>query len=149
VLEEAAAGTGMRSGAQVAAVTRDLLDQLERHLATEEQVLAAADAPDQVPATTESDSRQHGWYPLTEGPVIDLDALPPDEETDAAVARLMRLHRGEQVELRSSRDTGAVWRRVDQLSPDSYGFVYLEDGPTQWRVQVTRRPGARQATSEK
>ncbi|MGH3399526.1 MAG: hemerythrin domain-containing protein [Streptosporangiaceae bacterium] len=140
VLEQAAGGTGLHSRAQVAAVARDVLAQLELHLAREEQVLAAADAPDQVPATTEPGSRQHGWYPLTEGPVIDLEALPPGEKTDAAAARIMRLHAGEQVELRSASDPAPVWRRVDQLSPGGYGFAYLQDGPAQWRIQVTRRP---------
>jgi uncharacterized protein (DUF2249 family) len=145
VLEQAAAGPGRHSRAQVAAVTRDILAQLRDHLAAEEQALAPADAPDQVPATTEPGSRQHGWYPLTEGPVIDLDAIPAGEKTDAAVARLVRLHGGDQVELRSSRDTDAeaVWRRADQISPGRYGFAYLQAGPAQWRVQVTCRPAAR------
>jgi uncharacterized protein (DUF2249 family) len=143
VLEQAAASTGTYSGAQVAAVTRDLLDQLQRHLAAEELALAAADAPATVPATTEPGGRQHEWYQLTEGPVINLDALPPDEMTDAAVDRLLRLHPGEQVELHSARDPEWVWRRVDQLSPGTYGFAYLQDGPAQWRVQVTCRPAGR------
>nr|MDQ2876736.1 hemerythrin domain-containing protein [Actinomycetota bacterium] len=146
VLEQAAAGGGMHSRAQVAAVTRDILAQLRDHLAAEEQVLAAAE-PDQVPATTEPGSRQHGWYPLTEAPVIDLDSIPAGEKTDAAVARLVRLHGGEQVELRSARDTviEAVWRRADQISPGDWGFAYLQDGPARWRVQVTRRPATRPA----
>lgn len=139
-LERAAAGTGPHSSAQVAAVTRDLLDQLRSHLGAEELALAAADAPATVPATTWPGSRQHEWYQLTEGPVIDLDALPPDEMTDAAVDRLMRLRSGEQVELRSARDPEWVWRRIDQLRPGTYGFAYLQDGPVRWRVQVTCRP---------
>jgi len=142
VLEQAAAGAGPHSGARIAAITRDLLDQLQHHLVTEELALAAADAPATVPATTEPGSRQHEWYQLTEGPVIDLDALPPDEMTDAAVDRLTRLRSGEQVELRSARDPEWVWRRVDQLRPGTYGFAYLQDGPHRWRVQVTRRPAA-------
>lgn len=140
VLEQAAADAGLHSSVQVAVVTRDLLDQLRGHLAAEELALAAADAPASVPATTGPGSRQHEWYQLTEGPVINLDALPRDEVTDAAVDRLMRLRSGEQVELRSARDPEAVWQRIDQLSPGRYGFAYLQDGPVQWRVQVTRRP---------
>lgn len=139
---EQAADAGPHPSAPVAAVTRDLLDQLRRHLAAEELALAAADAPAKVPATTGPGSRQHEWYQLTEGPVIDLDELPPDEVTDAAVDRVMRLHPCEQVELRSARDPEAVWQRIDQLSPGRYGFAYLQDGPAQWRVQVTRRPPA-------
>ena len=107
-------------------------------------MLTAADVPDEIPATTSSPgTHQHGWYPLTEGPVIDLDALPPDEMTDAAVDRLQRLRGGEQVEFRSCRDTGAIWLRMDQVESGGYGFDYLQDGPGEWRVQVTRRPSAR------
>ena len=92
------------------------------------------------PALTGAARRRHEWYPLTEGPVADLDALPSGEMTDAAVDRLLRLRRGEQVELRSGRDPAAIWRRMDELCSGGYGFVYLQDGPDRWRVQVTRRP---------
>jgi uncharacterized protein (DUF2249 family) len=142
ILEQAAAGTGLRSRAQVAAITRDLVGQLERHLAAELRALVTADAPDRVPATTEPGSRQHGWYPLTEGSVIDLDAIPRGEVTDAVADRIMRLRHGERVELRSGRDPEAVWQRIDQISPGRYGFAYLEDGPARWRVEVTCRPAA-------
>ena len=66
----------------------------------------------------------------------------------AAVARIMRLHSGEQVELRSARDPEAVWRRVDQIRPGGYGFAYLQDGPAQWRVQVMCRPTTQPANGE-
>ena len=81
----------------------------------------------------------HEWYPLTEGPVIDLDALPAGQAVDAAVDRLLRLRRGEHVELQAATDPHLVWRQLDALSPDGYGFVYLQDGPDRWRMQVTRR----------
>jgi uncharacterized protein (DUF2249 family) len=139
VLARAAAGEGAYSHAQLAATTRDLLAQLKGHLTAEERLLTAADPPGTEPAVTAESRRRHEWYPLTEGPVANLDALPPGEVTDAAVDRLFRLRRGEQVELRSGRDPAAVWRRMDELSPGGYGFVYLQDGPDQWRVQVTRR----------
>lgn len=144
-LERAADGTGTHSRAEVAALTRDLLTQFERHLAAEQAALTSARAPDQVPPTTWPGSHQRRWYPLTEGPVIDLDALPAGEMCDAAVDRLRRLRGGEQVEFRSSRDTGEIWQRMNQLDSGSYGFYYLQDGPGEWRVQVTRRPPAHEA----
>jgi uncharacterized protein (DUF2249 family) len=79
---------------------------------------------------------------LTSGPVIDLDSLPAGRMTDAVVDRLLRLRRGEQVELRSGRDPWPVWQRMDDLGPGRYGFAYLKEGPDQWHVQVTRRPAA-------
>ena len=135
VLEQAAAGEGNCSRAQLAATTRDLLAQLERHLAAAEQVLTA-------PGPPAAPGRRHEWYPLTEGPVVDLDVLPSGQVVDAAVDRLLRLRHGEQVELRSGRDPWPVWRLMDGLSPGGYGFVYLQEGPDQWRVQVTRRAAA-------
>ena len=51
VLARSDADRGACSPAQLAITTRDLLAQLARHLAAEETLLAAAGAPDEVPAT--------------------------------------------------------------------------------------------------
>jgi uncharacterized protein (DUF2249 family) len=138
VLEQAASGEGRSSLTQLTAATRDLLTQLERHLAAEEQVLAAAGRPGTAPGVSPA-GRRHEWYPLTEGPVVDLDALPSGQVADAAVDRLLRLRSGEQVELQSSRDPWPVWQRMNDLYPGRYGFAYTEEGPERWRVQVTCR----------
>lgn len=140
-LERAASGSG-DSPAGLAAGVRDLLCQLEGHLAAEEAVLADPDRPGSTPATTALGAHPHDWYPLTEGPVFDLEALPPDQATDAAAQRLLRLRRGETVELRSGRDPYHVWHQISAFAPGRYGFAYLEDGPDRWRVLVTRRQEA-------
>jgi len=44
------------------------------------------------------------WYPLTEGPLIDLDRLPPGHAHDAVLNRLMSLQAGEHVELHCHDD---------------------------------------------
>ncbi|MBO0776648.1 MAG: hemerythrin domain-containing protein [Actinobacteria bacterium] len=137
-LERAADGTG-DSPARLATAIRDLLCLLESHLAAEEAVLADPGRPGGTPATTALGAYPHEWYPLTEGPVIDLDALPPDQAADAAAQRLLRLRRGETVELRSGRDPYHVWQQVSEFAPGRYGFACLEDGPDRWRVLVTRR----------
>ena len=142
MLERAAAGQGAWSPARVATVTRDLVCQLERHLAAEERLLTAGAAQGQEQAVGRLGGHPHEWYPLTEGPVIDLDALPPAQVIDAVTYRLLRLGRSEQVELCSGRDPWLVWRQMEDVSPGGYGFAYLEDGPGLWRVQVTRRPDA-------
>lgn len=139
-LAEAAGGEPGWTPAQLTRITLDLLTQLERHLAAEEALLATARAPRPVLATAVLTGRPHEWYPLTEGPVIELDALPASQVIDAAVDRLLRLCRGERVELHSSRDLNWVWRRMDRLAPAGYGFVYLHEGPRRWAMQVTRRP---------
>lgn len=95
-----------------------------------------------MPGTAALGGHPHEWYPLTEGPVVDLDALPPDQAVAAAVDRLLRMHRGEQVELKSRTDLDPVWRQVSGLIPGGYRFTAVQDGPARWRMQVTRRQAA-------
>ena len=139
LLARAAAGEQLLSPGGLAAATRDFVGQLEHHMRAEEETLAAQRAPDGVPATVALGSHPHRWYPLTEGPVIDLDALPPGQAVAAAVDRLLRMRRGEQVELQAGIDLDPVWREISKLSPDGYQFTVLQDGPDRWRMRVTRR----------
>lgn len=127
---------------RLATTTSELLGLLERHLAAEDVLLDAVYAPRPAPATAALTGRRHEWYPLTEGAVVDLDLVPASQMVDATVERLTRLRPGEQVELRSSDDLCAVWRRLDRREPGAYGFVYLRQGPPEWAVRVTRRPAA-------
>ena len=139
LLARAAAGEQPMSPAQAAAAARDFVTQLERHLRAEDNLLV----PQGVPGTVTLGGHPHEWYPLTEGPVVDLDALPEGQAVAAAVDRLLRMRRGEQVELQSGTDLDPVWREISKLSPGSYQFTVLQDGPGQWRMQVTRRQPAR------
>ena len=133
VLDRAAAGEQPMSPGQVAATTRDFATQLGRHLRAEENLLASG-----MP-TAALGGHPHEWYTLTEGPVVDLDVLPREEAVDAAVDRLLRMRRGEWVEIRSGTDPEPVWQQVSELSPDGYQFTVLRDGPPRWRMRVTRR----------
>jgi uncharacterized protein (DUF2249 family) len=139
---EHAGGDGTRSPEILVTAVREFLRQLELHMAAEEDILAVSGRPGGALATTALGAHPHDWYPLTEGPVIDLDALPPAQSVAAAVERLRQLRQGEDVELRSRSDPFPVWQRMDELAPRRYGFVYLQDGPDHWRVRVTRRDQA-------
>lgn len=142
LLARAAAGEQPMSPAQLAAAVRGFVVQLERHLRNEDDLLAPGRAPHDVPGTVHLGGHPHEWYPLTEGPVADLDALPPDQAVAAAVDRLLRMRRGEQVELQSGTSLDPVWRELGELSPGGYRFTVLQDGPARWRMQVTRRQAA-------
>jgi hypothetical protein len=89
--------------------------------------------PGHAPAPATSGVRRAGpglrWLA---GPAADAG-----QATGAVVARLLRLRRGEQVELHSSTAIALAWQEIDRLSPGGYGFVVLQDGP--WQVRVTRR----------
>src|SRR5207248_11164172 len=90
LLARAAAGEQLLSPGELAAATRDFVGQLERHMRAEEKTLAARPAPGSVPATVAFGCHPHRWYPLTEGPVIDLDPLPSGQAVAAAGDRLPR-----------------------------------------------------------
>ena len=139
LLARVAAGEQPMSAGQVATAARDFVAQLERHLRAEENLLATGCTAQSVPGTAALGGRPRGWYPLTEGPVVDLDALPVGEAIAAAVDRLLRMRRGEQVELQSGTSLDPVWRETSELSPAGYRFTVLQDGPPRWRMQVTRR----------
>jgi uncharacterized protein (DUF2249 family) len=142
LLARAAAGEQPMSPAQLATAVRDFAVQLERHLRNEDDLLAPGRAPRDVPGTVTLGGHPHEWYPLTEGPVVDLDALPADQAVAAAVDRLLRMRRGEQVELQSGTGLDPVWREISKLSPGGYQFTVVQDGPARWRMQVTRRQAA-------
>jgi len=142
LLARVSAGEQPMSPAQLAAAVRDFVAQLERHLRNEEDLLASGRTPQNVPGTVPLGGHPHEWYPLTEGPVIDLDAIPPGQAVAAATDRLLRMRRGEQVELQWSTDLNAVWREISELSPGGYWFTVVEDGPARWRMQVTHRQAA-------
>lgn len=135
MLSRAASGEQSMSLGQITVAGRDFVAQLQRHLRTEEKLLASRG----VPGTVALSGRPHEWYPLTEGLVVDLDALPRDQAAAAAVERLLRMRRGEQVELESSTDLDPVWREISEFSPAGYGFTAVQDGPPRWRMQVIRR----------
>jgi uncharacterized protein (DUF2249 family) len=142
LLTRVAGGEQPMAPAQLAAVVRDFVTQLKRHLRNEDGLLASGRGTRGVPATVTLGGHPHEWYLLTEGPVVDLDALPPGQAVGAAVDRLLRMGRGEQVELRSGTGLDPVWREISELCPGGYQFTALQDGPAQWRMQVTRREAA-------
>ena len=74
--------------------------------------------------------------------MVDLDALHQDQVVAAAVDRLLRMRRGEQVGLQSGADLDPVWREISEIISGGYQFTALQDGPPRWRMQVTRRQAA-------
>ena len=138
LLTRAATGQQPMSAEQAAAAVRGFVARLERHMGAEERLLAAGRAERRVPGTEALGGRAHEWYPLTEGPEVDLDALPRTQAVAAAVDRLLRMRQGEQVELVSGADLEPVWREISELSPDGYRYTVALDGPPRWRMRVTR-----------
>ncbi|RFU20571.1 hemerythrin domain-containing protein [Geodermatophilus marinus] len=112
---------------------------LAEHLHAEQAVVAAM--TDACIEDLRQPRRSHDWFVLTEGSVVDVDRMPfREDEAPAVLDRLTRLRVGEEVEVRSSRHLGrlrAAFTRRRMYT--DYGWVYLEEGPLRWRVQITRR----------
>jgi uncharacterized protein (DUF2249 family)/hemerythrin-like domain-containing protein len=134
-LTQAAVSRGDHTPAHLAAHIRELVSQIESHLDTEEQVLA-----DAAPSMSSLGSQPHEWYPLTEGPVIELDRLPGPRGADAVFERLLQLRTGESIELESGSDPGPLLHRLRRGVPGAYRVDEAVHGPPRWRVRVTRRP---------
>jgi uncharacterized protein (DUF2249 family) len=81
----------------------------------------------------------HRWYLLTEGDVIDLDQLLPEQADDAVLNRLSHLRAGEEVELHGHGDTRSLWRRLQQRSPGDFSWSEREAGAHGRVVVVARR----------
>lgn len=136
----ARSSTGARPAPEeLAATVHSLLDQLESHLEAEEMAWSDFDQGGRDRVAHALQARSHHWFALTEGDVIDLDALPEEEVVPAALDRLSRLRSGEQVEVHSSRDVQPLWRQLRHREPGGYGWCYLQEGPDRWRAQITRR----------
>ncbi|HEY7008756.1 MAG TPA: hemerythrin domain-containing protein [Jatrophihabitantaceae bacterium] len=136
-LTEAATARATLAAAQLAAATRDLLDQLDAHLRAEEYELKTAG---QQPASTAMlGSQPHEWYAFTEGPRVDLDQLPGPAGADAALARLLRLRPEEQVTVVSGTDPSPLWRRLSYADPGGYGMTMLHKGPPRWEIEIVKR----------
>lgn len=135
-LADVAGAAGPHVPAELAATTRNLVAKLGAHIAAEEQVLGG---DLDVPSPSGPGRIPHAWYALTDGPLLDLDELRGPQGVDAALGRLLRLHRGGQVDLQASTDPLPIWRRLAAADPHGYGFDYLQQGPPRWRVRVTRR----------
>ena len=137
-LAQAAAGSPILRPGQLSATVRDLMAELEAHLAAEEKTLAVAETD--VPSVTSLGAQPHEWYALIQGPIIELDRLRGPHGADAALDRLLQLRPGEQVELRATSDPGPLWRRVRRNDSGGWGITTIEQGPPRWRVGITRRP---------
>jgi uncharacterized protein (DUF2249 family)/hemerythrin-like domain-containing protein len=137
-LANAAIANGDRSERDDLAKLLGALEEfLVRHMRAEEALLSATTS-----AGVESlrqPFRCHLWFPLTEGPEVDLDALPRAFAHRAVLERFSRLRLGERLLVRSSRELDGLWSLLSCGRPGEYAWNYLEEGPNRWRAEVARR----------
>src|SRR5450756_440293 len=94
---------------------------------TQQQLAALARLPGGYRASASGWARAEHWYLLTEGPLIDLDQLRPDQADDAVLNRLTHLRAGEHVELHIHGDPRRLWRRLQRRAPGAYSWSERRD----------------------
>lgn len=114
-----------------------LVEFLIQHMRTEEALLF--DGASVGVESLRQPFRCHLWFPLTEGPELDLDVLPREYAHRAALERFSRLACGERLLVTSTHQLDGVWNQLSSGRPGEYGWAYLEEGPQRWRAEVTRR----------
>lgn len=122
----------------IAGTVHSILDHLEHHVRREDECLLTW-CSEQPPALY----RPATWYPLTEGPDVDLDLLPQSDWESAMLPRLQRLRPGQHLDVTSHQPLIALRICVYRLDPhaECYRWTVLEDGPPQWRWQLRRVAG--------
>jgi uncharacterized protein (DUF2249 family) len=136
-LAAAAAPHGSQGGDQLAAIIRRLIVRLDMHLRVEAAALAKLPGGYQ-PCTAAWTSAAH-WYPLTEGPRIDLDQLAPEHADDAVLNRLTHLRPGEYIELASRVSHPHLLSRLRRRAPHDYSWSESCDDEGSWLVGIKRR----------
>jgi uncharacterized protein (DUF2249 family) len=124
---------GGRTRQLLALAADGLVERLDRHIRREETWVTAD-------ATAPSGPDAQNWaLPLLLTDEIDIDAIPDEAGARLVLQRLAWMRYGEAIHIESSRDLHPLWLQHHAREPDSHVWVYEQDGPSRWRVRVTRR----------
>lgn len=69
---------------------------------------------------------------------IDVRAIEPRQRHPAIFASFRELRSGEFLELVNDHDPQPLHRRFELLAPGEFDWRYLQQGPSLWRVAITR-----------
>jgi uncharacterized protein (DUF2249 family) len=110
-----------------------LVEHLERHVRREESWLTD-------PSGDPTRAEPQDWaLPLLFSDSIDLDALPREDRDDLVRQRLAWMRPGDSVWLESAHDLHSLWCQQHDRDHNAHVWVYEADGPSTWRVRITRR----------
>lgn len=71
-------------------------------------------------------------------PEIDARLIPPSHRHSTIFGVLNALSPGGSMHVTSDHDPKPVHHQIDTRYPDEFGWLYLEQGPEVWKVQITR-----------
>lgn len=70
---------------------------------------------------------------------IDVRSMPPRERHPLIFQKLDALQSGEKAELINDHDPAPLRYQLMAERPDLFDWEYLEQGPVDWRVAITRK----------
>ena len=74
----------------------------------------------------------------TQSPVIDVRQIPPPQRHTTIFGKFDELLPGEAVQIVSDHDPRPLHHQFDSRSPGQFQWAYLEQGPSQWRVLISK-----------
>jgi hypothetical protein len=118
---------------ELRALVDELLATLRRHLAEEQDVLAALTPTDgDVPSVADLAADDQGWHPTDDAPIrIDVDKLPAHQASEICIERLLRLQPGQTAELhaRTEQLLRPVSRWLHDFDAARFGLAREIAGP--------------------
>lgn len=71
-------------------------------------------------------------------PELDVTSLPKIIRHGAVIGGLTSMKSGQQVVLVAPHDPRPLLTQLARTAPDAFTTAYLEEGPQEWRIEVTR-----------
>ena len=79
---------------------------------------------------------------LENTPEIDVRQIPPSHRHPTIFGVLTALAPGGAMHVTSDHDPRPLHHQIDTRYPDEFGWLYLEQGPDVWKVQIRRAESA-------
>ncbi|MGW0084082.1 DUF2249 domain-containing protein [Streptomyces sp. NPDC003393] len=133
--------TGSTDGTRHAAATRTLAGMLTVHLGMERAVLlpALAALPGvDLPALVGDFTTLLKGGRLQDSAVVDVREIPHGRRHPRIFTRFARLADGESFVLVNNHDPKPLRREFEATHPGRFTWEYVESGPEQWQIRITR-----------
>lgn len=75
----------------------------------------------------------------TPSPVIDVRQIPPPQRHTTIFSKFDALQPGEALQIVSDHDPRPLRYQFDSRSPCQFKWAYLQAGPYEWRVQISKQ----------
>ncbi len=73
-----------------------------------------------------------------ETPELEVTSLPKIIRHGAVIGGLTSMKSGQRLILVAPHDPRPLLTQLSRVAPDAFGIEYLQEGPQDWRIEVTR-----------